>query len=72
MCDCHQLTIPELDMSERLLIISFRLWALPHVQPEYVHPDWRAGLSSAGLEMVTHALFNPLLEVLFRRPGVPS
>lgn len=65
MCDCNQLTIPELEMSERLLIISFRLWALPHVQPEYEHPDWRAGLVSAGLEMVTHALFNPLLEVLF-------
>lgn len=54
-----------------LLVVSFRLWALPYARPERPHPDWRAGLRAAGLGEIAQTLFDPLLATIFtaaRRP----
>lgn len=68
---CNELAMHELNPAERLLVLSFRLWALPHAQPERLHPDWRGGFKSSGLDEVACTLFDPLLATLFsasRRP----
>lgn len=62
---CGHLTIHELNTAERLLVISFRLWALPIAGPDRRHPDWRAGFRAAGIEDAAHTLFDPLLDTLF-------
>lgn len=68
---CGELAIHELTPAERLLVVSFRFWALPHAQPDGLHPDWRAAFRSAGLGNVECELFEALLAILFsasRRP----
>lgn len=62
---CNGLAMHELNAAERLLVLSFRLWALPHAQPDRIHPDWRGGFRSSGLDEVACTLFDPLLATLF-------
>lgn len=62
---CDHLSMDELNTAERLLVLSFRLWALPHAVPDQAHPEWRAGLRAAGLEGEAQLLFDPLLDTLF-------
>lgn len=62
---CDHLSMDELNTAERLLVLSFRLWALPHAVPDQAHPEWRAGLRAAGLEEEAQLLFDPLLDTLF-------
>lgn len=62
---CGHLTLHELNTAEKLLVVSFRLWALPFAAPDRRHPDWRAGFRAAGIEDAAHTLFDPLLDTLF-------
>jgi hypothetical protein len=62
---CNDLAMWELNAAERLLVISFRLWALPYAQPENAHPDWSDGFRSSGLDELADTLFDPLMFTLF-------
>lgn len=59
------LSICRMGTAERLVVMSFRLWALPSAHPEYSHPDWIVGFRALGLEHTGFALFNPLLDTIF-------
>jgi hypothetical protein len=41
-------TIQELGASERLMLMTLRLWAMPHRQPDKPVSDWRNGLYHCG------------------------
>jgi hypothetical protein len=57
--------ISGLTTPENLLVVSFRLWALPYAQPQHHHPDWRAGFQAAGMDDAASAIFDPLLTTVF-------
>jgi hypothetical protein len=57
--------IDQLTTPESLLVISFRLWALPYAQPQQTHPDWRAGFQAAGMHDAARAIVDPLLATVF-------
>jgi hypothetical protein len=54
--------LAELATAELLAVATIRLWALPFKDPETSHPDWRAGLSAAGIEDEGV----PAFDILFR------
>lgn len=60
-----QLMIGELTTAESLLVVSFRLWALPYAQPQETHPDWRAGFLAAGMVDAARTIFDPLVATIF-------
>lgn len=60
-----QLMIGQLTTPESLLVISFRLWALPYAQPQQTHADWRAGFHAAGMADAARSIFDPLLATIF-------
>ena len=70
-----------LTTSELLVMTTLRLWALPHRAPEQSHPDWRGGLSAAGLGGDAVDSFDLLLRMVVcttmrpldvRCPGCPG
>lgn len=61
----HELTVHNLNTAERLLLISFRLWALPIAVPNRVHMDWRAGFRVTSIDQIACSIFDALLNTLF-------
>lgn len=57
-------TIAELAHSERLLLMTLRLWALPHRHPLKEFPDWRNGLNQTGAGEQACAAFSSLMNIL--------
>ncbi|MCK9563974.1 MAG: hypothetical protein M0R02_14780 [Bacteroidales bacterium] len=56
-------SLRDLTTAESLVLISYRLWLLHHVQaPDPGLPDWRTGLAAVGLSRAADELFDPLAE----------
>jgi|GEM_PF-954233 hypothetical protein len=54
------LPISELGQAETLLLMTLRLWALPHRNPGKHYPDWRTGLLQIGAGTEACAAFDAL------------
>jgi hypothetical protein len=54
------LPISELGQAETLLLMTLRLWALPHRNPGKQYPDWRTGLLQIGAGTEACAAFDAL------------
>jgi len=52
--------IKELNQAETLLLMTLRLWALPHRNPGKQYPDWRNGLQTIGAGTEACAAFDAL------------
>lgn len=61
----EQLTVYELNTAERLLLLSFRLWALPIAAPEKEHMNWRSGFQAVNIGKSVYVIFDSLLATLF-------
>lgn len=60
-----ELSVCRMTKAERLVAMSFRLWALPYAHAEQSHPDWMIGFRTLGLEHIGLELFHPLMETIF-------
>jgi hypothetical protein len=54
----------ELCSAETLVLMTLRLWALPHRYPLKVFPDWRNGLNQSGAGEQACAAFSSLMNIL--------
>ncbi|HEY1720102.1 MAG TPA: hypothetical protein VGG27_02570 [Magnetospirillaceae bacterium] len=53
----------ELSTAEAFAVVSLRLWAALHRQPNQHHPDWRSGFAAAGVDEAERA-FNELFRLV--------
>lgn len=56
--------IRELSHNEKLMLMTLRLWAIPHHSPHKTCPDWRTGLYQSGSGDQACAAFDSLMNIL--------
>ncbi len=57
-----------LTTAELLPIVTLRLFAMPWREPDQVQPDWRAGLTVAGLQDKGVSAFDRLFQIVVAAP----
>ncbi len=57
-------TVHELGASERLMLMTLRLWAMPHHSPHKQCPDWRTGLYQCGAGDQACVAMDALMNIL--------
>ncbi len=61
----EQLTVHEFNTAEKLILIGFRLWALPFAAPHQPYMNWRVSFQAAHVEAIACTLFDALMATLF-------
>lgn len=59
------LTVHDLNTAERVVLVSFRLWALRIAAPNRTHMNWEAAFEAASIGNIACPVFDALMGTLF-------